>query len=121
MPKIETAFMPFLLIILLLRTSISFCDTTTVDSLKNPLQFNSSGIFGGKLNGASFGSGEPMLRNHGYFYSCSNIRYSFRDLAVIKTRLRVWNKDWMLPSIRNWDSVFFPRTALFLKHGRFGI
>jgi hypothetical protein len=92
MRKFATTFISLLALILL--AGIGDCDTLAPsDSSAPAVHFSNSGILGTKINETTFVPGEVPLTNHGYFYSCSNIRYSLRDLAVIKTRLRILNEE----------------------------
>jgi hypothetical protein len=81
-------------LIILLYAHFTECDTNS--SIENPaaaIHFDCSGMLGGKLNRSTFTSDSAILRNHGYFYSCINARYSYNDIASVKTRFRLLNDE----------------------------
>jgi hypothetical protein len=95
MQKKVTSFIPLLILIIFFKTAIVYCDTLSpADSAAPALHWDCSGMFGGKLNKESLlNSEESGLRNHGYFYSCVNASYSYRDMAILKTRLRLLDEE----------------------------
>jgi hypothetical protein len=116
-PNLE--FTSLLITIIVLSVHTGYCDSSFLSDTPNihsRLDFNCSGIFGGKLDNRIVGMQDESLNNHGYLYTYGVVAYHFNESVKVQTRLRILNDE--LSNGDEYKYYFEPELELSYRAGK---